>query len=248
MSFFDEKVAIVTGAAKRGGACIAKTLHRAGFNVVLHYRRSQAEAVALCTALNKTRLHSAVVVEADLCDRSSYAQIVDMALGSFGRIDVLVNNASSFFPTPFFTVSQEAWDTIIDANLRGAYFLSKIAAPHLIETDGAIVNIADIYAERALAFHSIYTIAKAGMVAMTRALAVELAPSVRVNAVSPGAIEWPQNSLSFDEKERERILSTIPLGRLGSFEDVADTVLFLTEAQYITGQNINVDGGRSVFL
>ena len=239
-------VILITGAARRVGAEIARTLHAAGAGVVLHYRGSDAEAEQLAQALNSIRPDSAIALAADLGESAALGALVEKAVKYFGRLDGLVNNASSFFPTPVGSIDDAAWQALVDSNLKGPLFLSQAAAPHLAKHGGAIVNITDIHTERPLKGYVVYSSAKAGLAAMTRALAIDLAPQVRVNAVAPGAILWPEDG-SFTAAERKAIVSHTPLQRMGSPEDIARTVKFLLfDAPFITGQIISVDGGRSI--
>jgi pteridine reductase len=241
------KVALVTGAARRVGAAIARRLHAAGANVVLHYRSAEKEAAALEKELNAVRAGSALRVKADLLAPIAPQALIGAAKQRFARLDFLVNNASAFYATRLGEIEASHWEELIGSNLRAPLFLAQAAAPHLAFDGGAIVNIADIHAERPLKGYVVYSIAKAGLVALTRSLALELAPDVRVNAVAPGAIAWPEDG-QFESGERARIVATTPLGRTGSAEEVAQAVHFLCTASYVTGQVLAVDGGRSVFL
>jgi pteridine reductase len=241
------KAALITGGARRVGAAIARRLHAAGANVLLHYRDSEADAVKLEAALNALRAKSAARVKAELLAPIAPRALLSAARDSFGRLDLLVNNASSFFPVEVGAIEASHWEELIGSNLRAPMFICQEAAPELARSQGAIINIVDIHAERPLKGYSVYSIAKAGLAALTRALALELAPKVRVNGVAPGAIAWPDDG-QFETVERNRILATTPLGRLGSPEDIAQAVHFLACAPYITGQVIAVDGGRSIFL
>jgi pteridine reductase len=242
-------VVLITGAARRVGAEIARTLHAAGADLVLHYRASAAEAERLADDLNARRENSALALRHDLRDIDGLARMVEVAVAHFGRLDALVNNASSFFPTPVGKIDAAAWDDLIGSNLKGPLFLSQAAAPHLAKTHGCIVNITDIHAERPLKGYSLYCAAKAGLLGLTRALALELGPAVRVNAVAPGAIEWPENATDFPPDEQQAIIEHTLLKRVGSPGDIARTVKFLIfDAPYITGQVINVDGGRTAHL
>jgi pteridine reductase len=242
------KVALVTGGAKRVGAAIVRRLHREGASVMLHYRGSEREANALRAELNAARANSVALVQADLLDLTGLAEIVRNAVNRFERIDALVNNASAFFPTPVGEMTQATWESLMGANLRAPLFLSQAAAPHLRKTNGAIVNITDIHAERPLKNYVIYSIAKAGLAGLTRSLARELGPEVRVNGVAPGPIAWPEDG-SFDEVARQRVISNTILRRTGDPDDVARAVYYLiAEAPYVTGQIIAVDGGRSINL
>jgi len=241
------KAVLVTGGARRVGAAIARRLHAAGANVLLHYRDSEADAAKLEAALNALRAKSAARVKAELLAPIAPRALLSAARDSFGRLDLLVNNASSFFPVEVGAIESSHWEELIGSNLRAPLFICQEAAPELAKTRGAIVNIVDIHAERPLKGYSVYSVAKAGLAALTRSLALELAPAVRVNGVAPGAIAWPDDG-QFEAAERSRILATTPLGRLGSPEDIAQAVHFLACAPYITGQVIAVDGGRSIFL
>jgi pteridine reductase len=241
------KTALITGAARRIGAAIARRLHAAGANVVLHYRGAEADAAALAAELNAARKASAITMKADLLAPVAPKALVGAALESFGGLDILVNNASTFYPTAIGTIEAGHWEELIGSNLRAPLFLSQEAAPALAKRRGCIVNIADIHAERPMQGYAVYSIAKAGLVAMTRALALELGPAVRVNAVAPGAIAWPDDG-QFPPPERGRIVATTPLARLGSPGEIAQAVHFLATAPFVTGQVVAVDGGRSVFL
>lgn len=241
------KAAVVTGAARRVGAAIARRLHAAGANVVLHYRNSDAEAAQLEQELNAARRGSAVRVKADLLAPVAPQALVNAARQRFGRLDFLVNNASAFYPTRLGEIEAGHWEELVGSNVRAPLFLAQAAAPHLALAGGAIVNIADIHAERPLKGYVVYSIAKAGLVALTRSLALELAPGVRVNAVAPGAIAWPEDG-QFESVERARIVATTPLARTGTAEEVAQAVHYLCTASFVTGQVLAVDGGRSVFL
>jgi pteridine reductase len=241
------KTALVTGGARRVGAAIARRLHAAGANLMLHYRDSAADADALAAELNSLRPKSASTVKAELLAPIAPRALVSAALESFGGLDLLINNASAFFPVALGAIEPSHWEELIGSNLRAPLFISQEAAPHLAKRQGAIVNIVDIHAERPLKGYSVYSIAKAGLAALTRSLALELAPQVRVNGVAPGTIAWPEDG-QFDPDERRRILATTPLGRVGSPEDIAQAVHFLACAPYVTGQILAVDGGRSIFL
>lgn len=239
---------LVTGAARRVGAEIARQLHASGARVALHYRSSADEAETLAAALNAVRTDSAFTVGGDLARFGAADEVAAAVLARAGRLDGLVNNASSFFPTPVGSIDRAAWDELIGSNLMGPLFLSQALAPALQASGGAIVNIVDIHAERPLARYPVYSAAKAGLAALTRALAIELAPAVRVNGVSPGPIDWPEDG-QFPPAERARIIDHTLLKRVGSAADIARTVRFLMfDAPYITGQIIAVDGGRSAHL
>jgi pteridine reductase len=242
------KVVLITGGAKRVGAATCRRLHSAGANIMLHYRVSAGEARLLQAELNHQRKDSVALIQADLLDTAKLPAMVEQTVQSFGRLDALINNASSFFQTPVGEITAAAWEDLIGTNLRAPLFLSQAAAPALKKSQGAIVNITDIHAERPLKNYVVYSVAKAGLVGLTRSLARELAPEVRVNAVAPGPILWPDDE-SFDELSRQRIISHTPLKREGTPEDIAKAVHFLlAEATYVTGETINVDGGRHVAL
>ena len=242
------KVVLVTGAARRVGAAIAHRLHAAGANLMLHYRGAESDAQALQAELNAVRASSVALVQADLLNAAGLAEIVKNTLARFERIDVLVNNASTFYPTPMGEITPAQWDDLIGSNLRAPLFLAQAAAPHLKKTGGSIVNIVDIHAERPLKNYVVYSIAKAGVVGLTLTLARELGPEVRVNAVAPGPILWPEDN-SFDAVSRQRIISHTLLKRVGEPDDIARAVYyFIAEAPYVTGQVLAVDGGRSVNL
>ncbi len=241
------KTALVTGGGRRVGAAITRRLHAAGANVVVHYRDSEADAARLESELNGLRPKSAAKVKAELLAPVAPRALVSAATDAFGRLDVLVNNASSFFPVEVGAMEPSHWEELIGSNLRAPLFIAQQAAAELAKHEGAIVNIVDIHAERPLKGYALYSIAKAGLAAMTRSLALELAPRVRVNGVAPGAIAWPEDG-QFPPAERARIVATTPLGRLGSPEDIARAVHFLACSPYVTGQILAVDGGRSIFL
>jgi pteridine reductase len=250
MDFMDSlagKVALVTGGGRRVGAAIVRRLHAAGANVLIHYRDSEVDAAKLEAELNAQRARSAAKVKAELLAPVAPRALVGGALEHFGRLDILVNNASAFFPVPVGGMEPSHWEELIGSNLRAPLFISQQAAPELAKNQGSIVNIVDIHADRPLKGYPIYSVAKAGLAAATRSLAVELAPRVRVNGVAPGAIAWPEDG-QFPDAERERIIATTPLARLGSPDDIARAVHFLACAPYVTGQVLAVDGGRSIFI
>lgn len=253
------KTALITGAAKRIGRTIACELHAAGSNIAVHYRHAANAAEALVREFNTTRPGSSCAFAANLLDADMPAQLVNAVVAHFGRLDALVNNASTFFATPLGSINAAAWDDLIGSNLKAPLFLTQAAAPHLRATRGAVVNITDVHADRPLAGYPLYCAAKAGLLGLTRALAIELSPEVRVNAVAPGPILWPEtgpetsaatgSATTFDDDERTRIIDHTLLKRLGNPQDIARTVRFLlNEAPYITGQVINVDGGRTAHL
>ncbi|WP_367027561.1 pteridine reductase [Methylococcus sp. ANG] len=240
------KVALITGAARRVGAAIAAHLHDQGYRVIVHYHRSEADALMFCEGLNRRRNDSATAIGADLLEFEALGPLVETAAGRWGRLDALVNNASVFYPTPMGSVTGQQWDELLGSNLRAPFFLVQHAIPYLSAAQGCVVNLADIHADRPLRNHAAYSIAKAGLVAMTKALAKELAPAIRVNAVAPGAILWPEQGA--DAAIQAEILNRIPLGRPGEPLDIARAVAYLADqAPYVTGQVLAVDGGRSLF-
>jgi pteridine reductase len=239
------KWALVTGAGRRVGAAIARTLHAHGAGVAIHYRGSAADALALAGELNSMRPGSALTIKADLLETGNLKAIVAAVITHAGRLDVLVNNASSFYPTPLAGISEEQWSDLLGTNLKAPLFLAQAALPHLRATRGVIINIVDIHAIRPLKDHTMYGAAKAGLGFLTRALARDLAPDIRVNGVAPGAILWPEGGVS--ESMQDVVLKQIPLKRVGDPSDIAGCVLYLVrDAPYVTGQIIAVDGGRSV--
>ena len=241
----DARWALITGAARRIGACLARSLHEHNYNVAIHYRGSAGDADALAAELNAQRPGSAITVQADLLDVAQLELMVADVVRQTGRLDVLINNASTFYSTPLADVTLEQWDDLLGTNLKAPLFLSKAAAPHLRESKGVIINIVDIHSQRPLKNHPVYGPAKAALAMLTRSLARDLAPEVRVNGVSPGAILWPDEGL--DAKIENVILKQVPLKRVGEPADIAQAVLFLVkDAPYITGQIIPVDGGRSI--
>lgn len=241
------KVVLVTGGAKRVGAAISRRLHGAGAQLAVHYRSSVSEASVLCDELNALRPNSAVAFQADLLDLNALPQLVHKVVKKFGRLDALVNNASSFYATPLAEVDEQQWHDLLGTNLRAPLFLAQAAADELRRSHGCIVSIADIHAERPMHGHLLYSVAKAGLVALTRGLAQEMAPQVRVNAVAPGVILWPETEAWQDENQRRRIVAHTLLKREGEPDDIARAVTFLIQdAPYVTGQIITVDGGRSI--
>jgi len=241
------KAVLVTGGAKRVGAAICRQLHAAGAQLAVHYHSSEREALALQDELNALRPESAAAFRADLLDPDALPKLVHGVAGKFGRLDALVNNASSFYATPLAEVDERQWHDLLGTNLRAPLFLAQAAADELRRHHGCIVNIADIHAERPMHGHLLYSVAKAGLTALTRALAQEMAPQVRVNAVSPGVIVWPDGAEWEDAERRRRIVAHTLLKREGEPDDIAKAVVFLVrDAPYMTGQVIAVDGGRSI--
>lgn len=239
------KVALITGGSRRIGAAIARQLHAAGMKLAVHYQHSETAAHALQAELNNQRSESVLLLQADLRNPPKLTSMVRQMIEHYSRLDVLINNASTFYPTPIGKVEEKEWDDLLGTNLKAPFFLSQAAAPHLKTTQGCIINLVDIYAERPMKLHPVYSAAKAGLVMLTKALARELGPKVRVNAIAPGAILWPENDL--DDVSKQRIISNITLKRHGEPSDIAKTVLFLVrDADYITGQVITVDGGRTL--
>ena len=238
--------ALITGGGRRIGAAICTTLHREGFNIVVHYHHSKKFADKLAHKLNKIRPNSAKVFSADLNNMQQIAELAEFTRSAWGRIDALINNASSFYATPLGHATNEQWCDLFNSNLKAPFFLAQYLIADLKATKGTIVNIADIFAERPMPNHAIYSMAKAGNRMLTQTLALELAPHIRVNGVAPGAILWPEDDEGNEQISTDK-LHQIPLGRLGGTESIAETVLFLiNNAPYITGQIIRVDGGRSL--
>jgi pteridine reductase len=240
-------VALVTGSAKRVGAAIARQLHADGYDLALHYRSSETEMRALVAELEAIRPDSVLPLRADLDEFDRLAELVAQTVGRFGRLDALVNNASAYYATPVGTTTPQQWDALFASNARAPFFLAQAAAPHLKASQGAIVSLADIYAERPLGGHTVYCMAKAALVMMTKSLARELGPEVRVNAVAPGNVLWSENPVKAETLEVLR--DRTALQRQGSPEDIVSAVRWLlTGNRYITGQIIAIDGGRSVFI
>lgn len=244
-----EKVVLVTGGAKRVGAAICRRLHAQGAKLVIHYRSSLDEARALQLELNDNRPDSVSLAHADLLDIDLLPELIDKTVKRYGQLDALINNASSFFATPLGACTVEAWHDLVGSNLMAPLFLSQAAAPHLKERHGCIINIIDIHTERPLKDFVIYNAAKGGLQALTRSLALDLGPEIRVNGVSPGPILWPEDAIWSNAQARDAIIQDTLLKRMGEPEDIARTVQFLIrDAPYITGQIIAVDGGRSIHL
>lgn len=239
------QAALVTGAARRVGAAVARVLHAAGASLVLHYRRSAEEAAALVREFDSARPGSAAALEGDLLDTGRLPHLIEAASAAHGRLDMLVNNASSFYPTPMGEITEAQWEDLIGTNLKAPLFLAQAAAGPLRSTRGLVLNITDIHGLRPLRRHAVYSVAKAGLVMLTKALARELAPEVRVNAIAPGPVMWPATGMA--PELRTKIVERTLLKRSGSPEDVARAALFLAcDAPFITGQVLAIDGGRSV--
>ncbi len=239
---------LITGGAKRVGATICRRLHAAGANLMIHFRASAADARLLQAELTELRPGSVALIQSDLLDLAKLPSLIEQTVHTFGRLDALVNNASSFHATPVGSISIDDWNDLIGTNLKAPLFLAQAAAPALRRAQGSIVNIVDIHAERPLKDFVVYSVAKAGLVGLTRSLACELAPDVCVNAVAPGPILWPEDG-TFDEVSRQRIISRTPLKREGSPDDIAKAVHYLiADAPYVNGEQLNVDGGRHVVL
>ncbi|MBX2859402.1 MAG: pteridine reductase [Cellvibrionaceae bacterium] len=239
-------VALITGAAKRLGAATAKALHKQGYSVAIHYRQSKSDAEALCAELNAQRTGSAVCIPARLEVIEEVEALAHTTLQHFSRCDVLINNASAYYSTPLPQATTQHWDELFASNAKAPYFLSKYLAQELSQRKGAIVNIADIHAQRPKNLYSIYCMAKAANMMMTKSLALELSPHVRVNGIAPGAALWPENAEG-EALEDPKELAAVPLKSLGGSESIVETILFLVQqAQYITGQCVNVDGGRTL--
>ena len=241
------KTVLITGGAKRIGAEIARVLHADGMNIVIHYRSSKGDAQQLCNQMNQLRDKSAIILQANLLQINELPALVEKSVAQWGGLDVLINNASTFYPTPVGAITEAQWDDLMGSNLKAPLFLSQAAAPHLKHQRGCIVNIVDVHGIRPMKNHPIYCAAKAGLAMLTQSLAKELGPQVRVNGVAPGAIMWPENNLEQDEALREMILERTALKRQGEPKDIAAAVRFLIrDADYITGQVIPVCGGRSI--
>ena len=245
MSDLVNKTVLLTGAAKRLGAAIARAAHGEGANVAIHYRQSRAQAENLCAEFNGLRENSAIAVQADLLDTTTHARLIQETLAAFGRLDVLVNNASTFYATPLGAITEEQWKDLMGTNLKVPLFLSQAAAPALKASHGLILNMVDIHAQRPLRGHPVYSIAKAGLLMLTKSLARELGPEVRVNGIAPGPVMWPEHAM--DQQLKDEIIGKTALKRSGSAEDIARTALFfMKDAPYVTGQILSVDGGRSI--
>ena len=243
----ENKVLLITGAGKRVGAAVAHYCHQRGMRVAIHYRASAQQAARLCERLNQQRHDSALAVGADLRETTTLESLITTVITKWGQLDVLINNASCFYPTPFANVTADAWEDVMASNLKAPFFLSQLAAPHLKKQKGSIINLVDIQARRPLKNYSVYCIAKAGLVMLTKSLAKELGPCIRVNAIAPGIVLWPDDETEFNADLRKKIIARNVLKRTGTPKDIAKTVTFLIQhADFITGQVITVDGGRSL--
>lgn len=241
----NHRVALITGGAKRLGKAIAHALHGEGASVAIHYRSSKHSAEALVAELNALRPTSAVAIGCDLLDTAALPQLVQQTLTAFGRLDILVNNASSFYPTPIGDITERHWDDLLGSNLKAPLFLAQAAAPALRQTQGLILNMVDIHAQRPLPAYTVYSIAKAGLATLTKSLARELGPEIRVNAIAPGPVLWPEQQLS--AALQQEIIGKTALKRQGSPQDIARAALFFAkDAPYVTGQILAIDGGRSI--
>jgi pteridine reductase len=238
-------VVLITGAARRVGACIAAYFHANHYRVIVHYRHSSAEAQALVAKLNATRTDSAIAIYADLDDQNCYDTLIQTSVNTWNRLDVLINNASTFTPTPVGTITPDQWDYLMNSNLKAPLFLSQAAAPFLAKQQGCIINITDIHAKTPMKNYPVYSCAKAGLWMLTQSLASELAPAVRVNAVAPGNVLWPENENVYSDEKKQKILDATLLKKQIKPEDIAQTALFLAQQNSITGQMVCVDGGRA---
>lgn len=243
----ERPVALITGGVKRVGAEIARTLHAAGYDLALHFRSSVKDAAQLTRELEGQRPHSTITIQGELAEPESWPAMIQMVVDHYGRLDALINNASAFYPTPVGNATVEQWNELFASNAQAPFFLAQAAVPALRETRGAIVNLVDVYAERPLADHPIYCMAKAALAAMTRSLALDLGPDIRVNGIAPGAVMWPSDGKPYDDQQA--LLARTPLKRAGSAQDVAGAVLWLLrDAPFVTGQIIRIDGGRSLSI
>lgn len=242
------KTALITGAAKRIGRSIATYLHQQSFNVLIHYHQSHQEAQNLVDELNHIRPHSAALYSLDLLQTDRLPELIDFTKQTFSRLDLLINNASSFFPTDIDQIDEASWLNLMGSNIKAPLFLSKAAVPLLRQTSGSIIGLVDIHAERPMKSHIIYNIAKAAHAQLIRSLALELAPEVRVNGIAPGCNIWPEQNTFFIDDVKEKIENSIPLARIGKPEDLAQAVYMLSQLPYVTGQILAVDGGRSLAL
>lgn len=244
MSAKNHKVVLITGAARRIGACIAEVFHENDYNVIVHYCHSKSDAQTLVTKLNQYRENSAIAMYADLDNPSHYEKLIQGCVNQWGRLDILMNNASTFTPTPIGTITQEKWDHLFNSNLKAPFFLSQAAASFLAENNGNIINIVDIHAITPMKNYSVYCCAKAGLFMLTKSLAMELAPTIRVNAIAPGNVIWPENENVYSEEKKQSIIQSTLLKKQVGPKDIAQTALFLANQTSITAQMIHVDAGR----
>lgn len=243
----NQKVVLITGAAKRVGAVVARSLHDQGMRIAIHYSTSASDAQKLQDEFNRKRADSAIILQANLLDTAALPQLVEQTVSAFGQLDVLINNASTFYATPVGTITEDHWHDLMGTNLKGPLFLSQAAAPYLAKQKGCIINMADIHASQPLKSFPVYCIAKAGILMLTKVMAKELSPQVRVNAIAPGPILWPENQEGMTDALRDKIVQRTLLKRHGTPEDVAKAVNFFIEgADYVTGQVLAIDGGRSL--
>lgn len=244
-----DKVILITGGAKRVGAAMCRELHKHGAKLMIHYNTSMIEARALQAELNLLRANSVAIIQGDLLNINVLPTLVNETVNHFGKLDVLINNASSYYPTDLGQINEENWQDLIGSNLKAPVFLAQAAAPELRKNYGCIINITDMHIERPKKGYIVYSVAKAGLVTLTKSLAHELSPEVRVNAVAPGPVQWPESNPQFDEVYRQRVINQTLLKRVGEAEDVAKAVKFLIyDAPFITGHVLAVDGGRSLNL
>jgi pteridine reductase len=244
-----DKVILITGGAKRVGATMCRELHKHGARLMIHYNTSMAEARALQAELNLLRTNSVAIIQGDLLNNNVLPTLVSETVNQFGKLDVLINNASTYYPTDLGQINEENWQDLIGSNLKAPVFLAQAAAPELRKNHGCIINITDMHIERPKKGYIVYSVAKAGLVTLTKSLAHELSPEVRVNAVAPGPVQWPESNPQFDEVYRQRVINQTLLKRVGEAEDVAKAVKFLIyDAPFITGHVLAVDGGRSLNL
>ena len=245
MTSLQDKVALITGGSRRIGAITARYLHQLGMRIVIHYRDSADEAEQLRAELCALRPDSVMLVRGDLTEIAKVRNLIRQCTNEFGQLDVLINNASVFYPTPVKAATEEQWQDLMDTNLKAPFFLSQAATPYLRQTQGVIINITDIYADRPHAEHPIYNASKAGLLSLTKSLARDLGPDIRVNAVAPGAIMWPERGV--DELSKQRMISRTPLKQIGTPDDIAKAIVYLIrDAGFVTGQVLNIDGGRGV--
>lgn len=238
------KVVLLTGSAKRIGAFTAQYLHQLGWNIVLHYNQSEQQATELAKQMNAARAESVKLVQGALNSVQDIEHVAKQAIKAFGKLNALINNASSFYPTPIGSISENDWTNLVGSNMQAPLFLAQYCNATLQKNNGVIINMVDIHAAKPLSKHTLYCMAKSALVMMTQSLAQELAPNVRVNGVAPGAILWPESTIS--EEDKKQVLELVPLKKLGSMQDIAQAIDYLLNAQYVTGQIITVDGGRSI--